>query len=528
MTSLASALTESLTSSGTDLVLLDRESGSWLRHPWAEVHTRATNVADRIADADAAAVGVVGEPTVEFIAAIFGAFLAGRGVSVLPGPVRGAAADQWAHTTLARFAGAGVSHVLSHGVHLEQLRSAESPDAAVQDVTAWAGASRSGPFAAPAPSGDVAILQGTAGSTGTPRTVRLSPDAVLANLTGINLRTDVRPGDVGCSWLPLYHDMGLSFLLSGALAGVETWQAPTTAFQASPFRWLNWLSDSRATITAAPNMAFGMIGKYARRVAGVDLSSVRFALNGGEPVDCELTSLFATEMARFGFSAGALAPSYGLAESTCAVTVPMPGDGLRTDEVVVHTEGGTSVRRHAVLGHAIAGMHVRITPRDAESEVAGRDVGEIEIRGSSMMSGYVGNDPRDVESWFPTGDLGYFVDGGLVVCGRAKELITVAGRNIFPAEVERIAAQVQGVREGAVVAVGTGEGSIRPGLVIAAEFRGRDEAGARTELVQQVASQCGVVPSDVVFVKPGSLPRTSSGKLRRLAVKQSLEQGLPH
>lgn len=127
MTSLASALTESLTSSGTDLVLLDRESGSWLRHPWAEVHTRATNVADRIADADAAAVGVVGEPTVEFIAAIFGAFLAGRGVSVLPGPVRGAAADQWAHTTLARFAGAGVSHVLSHGVHLEQLRSAESP-----------------------------------------------------------------------------------------------------------------------------------------------------------------------------------------------------------------------------------------------------------------------------------------------------------------------------------------------------------------------------------------------------------------
>ncbi|MGE2716547.1 long-chain-fatty acid--ACP ligase MbtM [Mycolicibacterium litorale] len=524
MNALASALTDSMSTTDTDLVLLDRESSTWRRHPWSEVHARAMNVAERIGDAEASAVGVVGDPTVEFIAAIIGAFLAGRGVSVLPGPVRGAAADQWAHTTLARFASAGVSHVLSHGDHLEQLRSADTT-ASLADVTAWAPPHRSGAFEAPAPSGDVAILQGTAGSTGTPRTVRLSPAAVLANLTGINVRTDVGRQDIGCSWLPLYHDMGLSFLLSGCLAGVETWQAPTSAFQASPFRWLNWLSDSRASFTAAPNMAFGMIGKYARRVTDVDLSNIRFALNGGEPVDCDLTSLFATEMARFGFSAGALAPSYGLAESTCAVTVPVPGDGLLTDEVVVSTDTGPSVRRQAVLGHAIPGMEVRIASSDADSDVSGRDVGEIEIRGTSMMSGYVGDNPRDPESWFATGDLGYFTEGGLVVCGRAKELITVAGRNIFPAEVERVAAQVAGVREGAVVAVGTGEGSIRPGLVIAAEFRGRDEAGARTELVQQVASQCGVVPSDVVFVRPGSLPRTSSGKLRRLAVRQSLEAG---
>lgn len=524
MTALASALAESLSTTDRDLVVLDRESGSWRRHPWTEVLARSMNVADRIGDAEASAIGVVGEPTVELIAGIIGAFLAGRGVSVLPGPVRGAAADQWAHNTLERFAGAGVSHVLSHGEHLARLR-AVGGTAVLADVTTWAGPERSGPFTAPPPSGDVAILQGTAGSTGTPRTVRLSADAVLANLTGLNARTGVHRGDVGCSWLPLYHDMGLSFLLSGALGGVEVWQAPTTAFQASPFRWLTWLSDSRATITAAPNMAYGMIGKYARRVTDVDLSPMRFALNGGEPVDCDLTMLFATEMARFGFSPAALAPSYGLAEATCAVTVPVPGTGLAIDEVVVTTDAGPAVRRQAVLGQAIPGMQVRIVARDAEFDVTGRDVGEIEIRGTSMLSGYVGDAPRDPESWFATGDLGYFVDGGLVVCGRAKELITVAGRNIFPAEVERVAAQVDGVREGAVVAVGTGEGSIRPGLVITAEFRGRDEAGARTELIQQVASQCGVVPSDVVFVRPGTLPRTSSGKLRRLAVKQSLEAG---
>ncbi|STZ73072.1 AMP-dependent synthetase and ligase [Mycolicibacterium fortuitum] len=140
-----------------------------------------------------------------------------------------------------------------------------------------------------------------------------------------------------------------------------------------------------------------------------------------------------------------------------------------------------------------------------------------------MMSGYLGQEPLNPGDWFATGDLGYFVDGGLVVCGRTKELITVAGRNIFPTEIERVAAQVKGVREGAVVAVGAGEKAVRSGLVIAAEFRGADEAGARSQVIQQVASECGIVPADVVFLAPGSLPRTSSGKLRRLEVKRQLE-----
>ncbi|MCK0175321.1 long-chain-fatty acid--ACP ligase MbtM [Mycolicibacterium sp. F2034L] len=523
MNSLAAALTEAMTTSPRDLVLLDR-AGDWRRHPWPEVHARAQNVAERIADMNASAVGVVGEPTIEMISSIMGAFLAGRGVAVLPGPIRGAAAEQWAHTTLSRFAGAGADLVLSTGAQLELLRTANDGTRIV-DYTECSHPDRSGPFTPPDPGADVAILQGTAGSTGTPRTVLMSPDAVLANLRGLNARTGVDPTrDVGCSWLPLYHDMGLSFLLSGAVAGGETWQAPTSAFQASPFRWLHWLSESRATFTAAPNMAYGMIGKYARRVTDVDLSPVRFALNGGEPVDCDLTGRFATEMARFGFSAGALSPSYGLAESTCAVTVPVPGTGLLVDETEVVSEAGRAVRRHAVLGRPIDGMELRITSGE-ETDITGREVGEIEIRGTSMMSGYRGGPAVAPGEWFPTGDIGYLVDDGLVVCGRAKDIITVAGRNVFPAEVEQVAAQIAGVREGAVVAVGTGEGSVRPGLVIAAEFRGRDEDGARSQLLQRVASQCGVVPADVVFVKPGSLPRTSSGKLRRFEVKAGLEAG---
>ena len=142
-----------------------------------------------------------------------------------------------------------------------------------------------------------------------------------------------------------------------------------------------------------------------------------------------------------------------------------------------------------------------------------------------MMSGYVGDPTHEADEWFATGDLGYFVEGGLVVCGRAKELITIAGRNIFPAEVERVAAAAPGVRRVPSSAIGVGERSIRPSVMIVAEFRGPNEADVRAEVVQRVASECGVVPSDVVFVRPGSLPRTTSGKLRRLEVKRSLEAG---
>ena len=174
-------------------------------------------------------------------------------------------------------------------------------------------------------------------------------------------------------------------------------------------------------------------------------------------------------------------------------------------------------------------MQVRISSggsfdnQNAQADKADREIGEVEIRGASMMDGYLGDRPLDRDDWFPTGDLGFLGDGGLVVCGRAKEVISLAGRNIFPTQIELVAAQVRGIREGAVVALGTGERTARPGLVVAAEFRGSNEAQARAELIQRVASECGVVPSDVVFVAPGSLPRTTSGKLRRLEVRRSLE-----
>lgn len=526
MSVLATALSGAMRTSAHDLVVFDRETESWTRHPWPQVHAHAESVAARILDQpQLSAVGLVGEPTADFVAAVQGVWLAGQSVSILPGPVRGADPKSWARATLTRFAGLGVRTVFSHGAELDLLSAAEGQPP-VLDLEGAAGSERSTSFAAvEGAAGTPAVLQGTAGSTGTPRTARLSPAAVLNNVNGLLSRFGVDPAvDVGCTWLPLYHDMGLTFLLSAAVTGSPIWLAPTAAFTASPFRWLRWLSESGASMTAAPNMAYSMIGKYARLVSDVDLGRVRVTINGGEPVDCAGMERFAQALSGFGFDGGALAPSYGLAESTCAVTIPAAGTGLLYDEV--RSGAATSdaaTRRHAILGTPIPGMEVRVRPApEHAAEVPDRDVGEIEIRGTSMMSGYFGDVPLQPDSWFHTGDLGYFTDDGLVVCGRAKEIITVAGRNVFPAEIERVAAEVRGVREGAVVAVGTDDDATRPGLVITAEFRGPDESGARSELVAKVASECGIVPSNVVFVKPGTLPRTSSGKLRRLEVKRNL------
>ena len=521
MSVLATASRQAMTQSPHDLVLLDRASGEWKRHPWQEVHARAENIAERILEGTACAVALIGEPTVELVAAIQGVWLAGRSVAILPGPVRGADDRQWAAATANRLLDIGATQVFTHGVFPELLRD-NSSGLDVHDVTAVGHARRSTTLLPqPTPPDTPAVLQGTAGSTGTPRTAMLSPSAVLDNVSGVLQHTRVDPGqDVGCTWLPLYHDMGLTFLLTGFVGGPEVWLAPTGAFSASPFRWLRWLSESGASLTAAPNFAYSVLGRYSRRVSDVDLSRLRFALNGGEPIDCDGYQLFLTELARFGLDPHAAAPSYGLAEATCAVTVPVPGTGLLVDEITDPVTGST--QRHAMVGDPIPGMQVRVVPTE-RSEAAGSDVGEIQIRGTSMMSGYLGQEPQAGEDWFTTGDLGYQTDSGLVVCGRVKELITVAGRNLFPSEIERVAAQVRGVREGAVVAVGAGADSARPGLVVTAEFRGSDEAGARTDLVARVASQCGVVPADVVFVAPGSLPRTTSGKLRRLEVKQNLE-----
>ncbi|MGK2868924.1 MAG: long-chain-fatty acid--ACP ligase MbtM, partial [Mycobacterium sp.] len=191
---LAQALTTAMTSTDRALAVLDTDTGTWNRHPWGEIHARAENVAACICDDGADAIGLVGDPTAEFIAAIPGAFLAGASVSVLPGPVRGADPKRWARSTLDRFDRVGVRTVFSHGSHLRELAAAGSPERhaplAVHDVGAIAHTQRSRTHGGMVTGTGAAVLQGTAGSTGTPRTAQLSPAAVLANIRALIERVE--------------------------------------------------------------------------------------------------------------------------------------------------------------------------------------------------------------------------------------------------------------------------------------------------------------------------------------------------
>lgn len=519
MSGLAAAMRDAMTRSPHDLVVLDKDTDRWTAVPWPEVHGLAESVATRLLQQDhRGAVGLIGEPSIELVAAIQGAWLAGAAVSILPRPRRGAEPAEWAQSTLSRFRGIGVSTVLSHGTTLRTLGDAESTVSVISLAEAAGTPASNNPQ--DQSDSNAAILQGTAGSTGEPRTAVLSPTAVLNNMRALIERLQLDgASDRACSWLPLYHDMGLAFLLTAILSGMPLWQAPTGAFSAAPLRWADWLSASAATFTAGPNFGYSMLGRYSGRVSDVDLGALRIAINGGEPVDCEGFQRFATAMAPFGLPAGAATPAYGMAEATCAVTMPTCGEGLRIDE---RTESGTR-QRYALLGPPIAGMELRISPTDHATDDG---VGEVEIRGSSMMTRYFGDANTEADlgaEWFRTGDIGYLVDGALVICGRSKEVITIAGRNIFPTEIEQVAAQVDGVRHGGVVAVGAESGAAQSRLLIAAEFVGSDHDVARSAVIKRVISVCGVTPADVVLMPPGSLPRTSSGKLRRLEVRSQLQ-----
>ena len=219
-----------MTTSPGDLVILDSETGDWRPHPWGAVHWLACAVAARLHDGPTApnALGLVGDPTVEFVAAIPGAWYAGAAVSILPGPVRGADPARWARATLDRFASIGVDTVASHGEQLALLRAAGTP-LRLLDL-ADLGTARAGRVDLREPR--AAVLQGTAGSTGVPKTAVLGPQAVLRNAQGLTVRLDIdSEHDIGQSWLPIYHDMGLAFLNTALLSGASFWLAPTTAFR---------------------------------------------------------------------------------------------------------------------------------------------------------------------------------------------------------------------------------------------------------------------------------------------------------
>ena len=397
---------------------------------------------------------------------------------------------------------------------------------------------------------DIALLQYTSGSTGDPKGVVLTHANLLANMRAVGEAVQLGPGDVGVSWLPLYHDMGLiGAWLTLLHFGIPLAVMSPLAFLTRPERWLQAFHKHRGTISAAPNFAYELcVRKIADKdIQGVDLSSWRAALNGAEPVNPETLERFANRFASYGFRREAQLPVYGLAEATLAVTVPPLGRGPLIDRVkreIFASQGHALPAAQAdeaaiafvSSGRPIPQHEVRIVD-DKGSEVPDRTEGFLWFRGPSATCGYYRNakateallplGPASTEgeyAWVNSGDRAYRTDGEIYVTGRVKDIIIKGGRNLYPHEVEELAARVEGIRKGCIVAFGLkDEGSGTEKLVVVAETRERDTARRGTiisSITELVTQGLGLPPDRVELIPPGSIPKTSSGKLRREETKQ--------
>jgi 1-acyl-sn-glycerol-3-phosphate acyltransferase len=394
---------------------------------------------------------------------------------------------------------------------------------------------------------DAAFIQYTSGSTGQPKGVLLTHANLLANMRAIRAGLEAGPADVGVSWLPLYHDMGLigSWLFCMA-EGLPIALMSPLAFLARPERWLWAIHERRATLSAAPNFAYELCARRISDAAleGLDLSSWRCALNGAEPVDPDTLERFAARFGRYGFRREALMPVYGLAENSVAVCFPPVLRGPRVDRVqrgpfsdgrraLAAEAADPGAMRFVSVGRALPEHEVRVVD-DQGRELPERHVGRLLFRGPSMMPGYFGQPEataaiRALGGFYDSGDLAYLADGEVFVTGRSKDLIIKGGRNLVPQEVEELAAGVEGIRRGCVVAFGVwNEATATESLVVVAETRAT-RPSARDALVaavsERVAEGTGVPPDEVVLAPPGAVPKTSSGKIRRAATKQLFEQG---
>jgi fatty-acyl-CoA synthase len=406
---------------------------------------------------------------------------------------------------------------------------------ALRDVITEAALDGLGPSSGLLPSigaHDIAFIQYTSGTTGKPKGATISHGSLVANAFAIAHGLALGEADVGASWLPLFHDMGLvGVLLTSICHPYPVHVMSPESFVMNPRRWLDLISRVGATLSAAPNFAYDLCVSKAADAGDIRLDSWRVALNGAEPVHARTVSRFADCFAPRGFRVDATMPVYGMAEATLAVAFPELGakfDVLSLDRQALEREGRARVHEgsgayHAVsVGRPIAGTTLEIVD-DAGRIVPEGTVGRILVSGPSLMVGYFRNEVASADALaggrLHTGDLGFIHGGRLFVSGRAKELIIKGGRNLHPYDIERVAAEVEGLRDGCVAAFG------RPNrqtgtedLVVVAEtahadptVRDRIASHVRAELL----SVLGVKPDEVQLRAMGTLPRTTSGKIRR-------------
>jgi fatty-acyl-CoA synthase len=477
----------------------------------------------------------------EFVDALFGILYAGAVPVPLYPPVRLGRLDEYHRRTAAMLNAAGAVLALAD-TRLRPLLGPTVEQAKMRHGCLTLGELPAGdPNAPPVErSGeDLGLVQFSSGTTAMPKPVALSNRAILAQVDLINgsWAPSGMPRPTGFSWLPLYHDMGLIGCLFAALSlpGELTLMGPEV-FVARPAAWLRGMSLTKASVSVAPNFAYGLCLEKIRdeELEGVDLSAWQVALCGAEPVSPAVLRAFARRFAKWGFREEALTPVYGLSEATLAVSFSPLGKAFasrtydrerlaRGEAVPADGEKGTGIEL-ASLGKALPGTRMRIVAEPGGGEkgepLPERVVGRLEVSGPSLMEGYLGRPEATAEvlqeGWLDTGDLGFLDQDELYLTGRAKDVIVLRGRKYAPADIEQALDNVPGVRKGcSVAASGQVERGDRELLYVFVEWSRAAQENLEAKVREAILEATGLLADQVVPVDPGTLPRTSSGKLRR-------------
>jgi fatty-acyl-CoA synthase len=387
---------------------------------------------------------------------------------------------------------------------------------------------------------DLAFLQFTSGSTRKPKGVMVTHGNLSANAHAIMFDgLAAHAGDKGVSWLPLYHDMGLiGFVIAPIFAQVQVMFLPTLNFIRRPSLWLDAIHRFRGSITFAPNFAFALAARAVseEQAKGWDLSCLKALGCGAEPIHADTIRKFVTRFAKHGLRETSVLPCYGLAESTLAVsfaslTAPMKSE--RLDKRAMERGNAERSDRSDALelvscGSPFPGHRIAIRGEDG-CILPERAVGEVWLSGPSVTQGYFGapdaTDECFQDGWLRTGDLGYLADGELYVCGRAKDLIIVHGKNYYPQDVERVASEVHGIRPDQCVAFARQGQDGEECVVVAECLGGVDLAVVASQVKQRVRSELGLAVAELIVIKKSTLPKTSSGKVRRRETKARLDAG---
>jgi 1-acyl-sn-glycerol-3-phosphate acyltransferase len=490
------------------------------------------------------AVGIMLPTCLDYFAAFYGAQMAGA----IPVPLYPPARKSQIEDHLRRQAGilataqASVLLTFPEVLPLARLLRAQLPG--LRRVVTVSELSGAGTALPDVKDSDIAFLQFTSGSTGSPKGVTLTHANLLANLRSIGKAVEMGPEDVVVSWLPLYHDMGLIGSWMGSLYfGLPLVLMSPLTFLARPSRWLWAIHRHRGTLSPAPNFAYELCVRKVEdaEIDGLDLSSWRYALNGAEPVSPEAMRRFTERYVPYGFDPKAMAPVYGLAENSLALAFTPLGRGPGLDTVDRETfqrtgravpSGDPGALRFVSCGIPVPDHEIRIVD-ESGNEMGERQEGRLEFRGPSATSGYYRNPEATARlirsGWVDSGDRAYIAGGEVHVTGRVKDIIIRAGRNLYPHELEEAVGEIPGIRKGCVAVFGAADpesGTER--VVVLAETRehGEEALEQLRQAIQEVAVDLlGTPADDVVLAPPHAVPKTSSGKVRRAASRDLYERG---